>query len=205
MQMSTSERKQRETDLLRERVLDVAEEIIATKGAQHVTMRRIASDVDYAPTVLYRLFSNKDDLMDHLIVRGYGGVRSRYDEVMSRTDLGPLEKLEAILSAYCAFALDHPNHYQMWFATGEISMEKGRIKMRHGRLEFEVFQTWLNCIQACRAAGHFSGRDQLQVFQVLWSRMHGVISLRLQHPEFQWMSAEKHLDDSLDLTKLARG
>ena len=50
--MSTSDRKKRETDLLRERALEVAEEIIATKGAQHVTMRRIASSIDYAPTVL---------------------------------------------------------------------------------------------------------------------------------------------------------
>lgn len=203
--MSASDRKKRESDLLRERVLDVAEEIIAAKGAQHVTMRRIASAIDYAPTVLYRLFANKDDLMDHLIVRGYAGVRSRYEEVMSNTELGPLEKLAAILSVYCGYALDHPNHYQMWFATSNISMEKGRLKMQHGRLEFEVFQTWLDCIQACRAAGHFAGRDQLQVFQVLWSRVHGVISLRLQHQDFGWISAEKHLEESLDLTSLARG
>jgi AcrR family transcriptional regulator len=203
--MSTTDRKKRETDLLRERVLEVAEEIIANKGVQHVTMRRIASSIDYAPTVLYRLFANKDDLMDHLIVRGYGGVRSRYEEVMSRNDLEPLQKLAAVLSAYCAYALDHPNHYQMWFATGEFSLEKGRLKMRHGRLEFEVFQPWLDCIQACRAAGHYQGRDQLQVFQVLWSRMHGVIALRLQHPEFHWMSVERHLEDTLDLAGLARG
>lgn len=203
--MSTSDRKKRETDILRERVLDVAEEIIANKGTQYVTMRRIASNIDYAPTVLYRLFANKDDLMDHLIVRGYGGVRSRYEEVMGRSDLEPLPKLAAVLNAYCAYALDHPNHYQMWFATSEIGMEKSRLKMRHGRLEFEVFQPWLDCIQACRAAGLFPGRNQLQVFQVLWSRMHGVIALRLQHPDFRWMSAEKHLEDGLDLTGLARG
>jgi len=203
--MSISDRKKRETDLLRERVLEVAEEIIANKGAQHVTMRRIASSIDYAPTVLYRLFANKDDLMDHLIVRGYGGVRSRYEEVMNRSGLEPLQKLAAVLSAYCAYALEHPNHYQMWFATGEISSEKIRLKMRHGHLEFEVFQTWLDCIQACRAAGLFAGQDQFQVFQVLWSRMHGVIALRLQHPGFHWMSAEKHLEDALDLTGLARG
>jgi AcrR family transcriptional regulator len=202
--MSISDRRKRETEDLRERVLEVAEKIIATEGARHVTMRRIASSIEYSPTVLYRLFANKNDLMDHLIVRGYDGVRSRYEEVMSRIDLEPLQKLAAVLSAYCSYALDHPNHYQMWFASGRISLEKRQLKMRHGRLEFKVFQTWLDCIEACRAAGLFPGRDQYQVFQVLWSRTHGVISLRLRHRDFCWPPAEKHLDEVLGLAGLAR-
>lgn len=202
--MSFLERKKRETELLRERVLETAEEIIATEGVRHVTMRRIASSIDYAPTVLYRLFANKDDLMDHLIGRGYGGVRRRYEKVLNRGDSEPLKTLAAILSEYCAYALDHPNHYQMWFATGEISWGKDRLKMQHGRLEFEVFQQWLDCIEACRKCGLFPGRDQFQVFQILWSRMHGVISLRLQHPDFRWLTAKKHLEEVLDLGGLAR-
>jgi AcrR family transcriptional regulator len=203
--MAVSKRKEKENKLLRERVLDVAEEIIATDGVRHMTMRRIASKIDYAPTVLYRLFADKNDLMDHLIVRGYGGVRARYDEVMDRIDLEPLQKLEALLNAYYMYGLDHPNHYQMWFVTSNISVEKGRLKMHHGRLDFKVFQPWLDCIEACRAAGHFAGRDKFQVFQVLWPRLHGVISLRLQHPEFRWPPAEKHLEEVLDLGRLARG
>jgi AcrR family transcriptional regulator len=200
--MSISDRKQRETELLRERVLETAEGIIAAEGVGNVTMRRIASSIDYAPTVLYRLFANKDDLMDHLIARGYGGVRDRYEEVMSH-DLAPLERLEAVLTEYCSYALEHPNHYQMWFATGAISREDGSLKMQHGRLEFDVFQAWLDCIDACVETGLFPGRDSFRVFQILWSRMHGVISLRLQHENFPWPPAEKHLEDVLDLAGLA--
>jgi AcrR family transcriptional regulator len=200
--MSVSERRKRETELLRERVLETAEEIIATEGTRHVTMRRIASAIDYAPTVLYRLFANKDDLMDHLIARGYAGVRRRYEKAMSRSDLEPRRTLAAVLGEYYAYALEHPNHYQMWFATGEISWEKGLLKMRHGRLEFSVFQPWLDCIEACQEIGLFQGRNQFQVFQVLWSRMHGVISLRLQHPNFPWPSAERHLEEALNLAEL---
>lgn len=201
--MGFSDRRRRETEALRERVLETAEEIIAAEGARQVTMRRIASAVDYAPTVLYRLFANKDDLMDHLIVRGYDGVRRRYEEVLSGSNLEPLETLAAVLDAYCGYALDHPNHYQMWFATGKIRREKGQLTMRHGRLEFVVFQVWLDCIEACRVAGLFPGRGQYQVFQVLWSRVHGVISLRLQHPDLPWPTAKKHLAEVLDLTGLA--
>lgn len=201
--MAAADRLRRKTERLRERVLETAEQIIATEGVRHATMRRIASAIDYAPTVLYRLFASKDDLMDHLIVRGYDGVRRRYDEVLGRDDLDPLETLAAVLWEYSKYALEHPHHYQMWFATGEIRRDGGRMAMRHGRLEFNVFQVWFECIESCRERGLFPGRDSHEVFEVLWPRVHGVIALRLQHPALPWPPAERHLAGALDLAGLA--
>jgi AcrR family transcriptional regulator len=153
---------------------------------------------------LYRLFANKDDLMDHLIARGYDGVRGRYDAIEKRKDLEPLKILTEILNAYCDYALNHPNHYQMWFETGVFSLEAGQLKMRHGSLEFVVFRPWLESIEACREIGLFPGRDRFEVFQILWARVHGLISLRLHHPDFPWLPAEEHLAEVLDLDGLAR-
>jgi len=201
--MSIAERKQRETDELRERVLDAAEDIIVREGLGRVTMRRIASGVDYAPTVLYRLFADKDDLIDHLIARGYAGVRDRYQEVLQKAGADPLHTLSAILDTYMEYALAHPNHYRMWFETSTIRREGHALKMRHGRLEYTVFQPWIETIAACRAAGHFAERETMDVFQVVWARLHGVISLRLQNPDFPWAPADRHLDLTLDLRGLA--
>lgn len=200
--MGLRARKQKETEALKRRVLDAAEDIVAREGVRHVTMRRIAASVDYAPTVLYRLFANKDDLMDHLIARGYTGVREKYEQVLARQDLAPLEALGEILRVYAAYALEHPNHYRMWFQTSDIRLEDNELKMRHGRLEYVVFQAWLDRIDACRAAGHFTGRTSLEVFQVLWARLHGLISLRLQHPDFPWLPQAQHLDKVLGLATL---
>ncbi|MCP4897686.1 MAG: TetR/AcrR family transcriptional regulator [bacterium] len=197
--MGVSDRKKRETEILRQRVLDVAEEIIAKEGVGNVTMRRIASSVEYAPTVLYRLFANKDDLMDHLIARGYVGVRQRYEETLSESSSDPLSALAGILRVYADYALAYPNHYRMWFATSDIRQKHDDLKMRHGRLEFVVFQTWFDCIEACREAGLFQGRSQMETFQTIWARMHGFISLRIQHPGFPWLPVDKHLDEVLDL------
>jgi AcrR family transcriptional regulator len=200
--MGLRARKQKETEALRQRVLDVAEDIVAREGVGNVTMRRIAASVDYAPTVLYRLFANKDDLMDHLIARGYSGVREKYEEVHSRQNLSPLAALGEILRVYTAYALDHPNHYRMWFQTSDIRLEGSELKMRHGRLEYVVFQAWLDRIDTCRKAGHFCDREPLEVFQTIWARVHGLISLRLQHPDFPWQPVAQHLDQVLGLEKL---
>lgn len=202
--MGISERKERETEALRERVLDAAEDIMVSEGVRHITMRRIASMVEYAPTVLYRLFANKDDLMDHLIARGYRGVRRRYEEALGSAGGDPLARLTAVLDAYTGYALSHPSHYRMWFETSQVRVEEGIMKMSHGRLEYVVFQQWIDAIEDCRRQGLFPGLDALQVFQVLWARVHGLISLRLKSPAFPWLPVEQHLSRVLDLSALAR-
>lgn len=201
--MAKPGRKERETEVLRRRVLEAAEDIFVSEGEHRVTMRRVAARVEYAPTLLYRLFADKNDLMNHLIARGYEGVHRHYEEVARREDLGALETLNEILRGYVAYALDHPNHYRMWFRTGRLRKRNRALVMTHGQTGYTVFQPWLDAIHACQEAGHFPGREPLEIFQVLWSRVHGVISLRLQHRDFPWMPVDRHLEQALDLRQEA--
>ncbi len=198
--MGVSARKKRETEALREQVLDTAEDIFVREGIEQVTMRRIAASVDYTPTLLYRLFANKVDLLDHLIARGYKGVRKQYAVVLQQQGLSSQARLESILLTYVDYALTHPNHYKMWFDTSSIRREGRQLLMNHGRLEYVVFQVWLDCIGSCQADGMFAGLDPLHIFQLLWSRVHGVISLRLQHPDLPWMPLDDHLKELLTLS-----
>jgi AcrR family transcriptional regulator len=195
--MRTLTRRQRETEALREQVLDKAEDIFVREGINRVTMRRISASIDYAPTVLYRLFTNKADLVDHLIARGYDGVRSKYEAVLSQKNMDSISLLKGILETYVDYALSHPNHYRMWFDTSSVVFGNQELRMTHGRLEYVVFKTWLDCIEACQADGLFSKLDLMDIFQILWSRIHGLISLRLQHPDMTWMPLTQHLETVL--------
>jgi len=44
-----------------------------------------------------------------------------------------------------------------------------------------LFANKADLIEACRVDGLFTGWDSLDVFQILWSRIHGLISLRLKN------------------------
>ena len=81
----------------------------------------------------------------------------------------------------------------MWFETSSVVLEKRQLQMNHGRLKFIVFQTWLDSIKDCKADGMFKGWDTMDLFQVLWSRVHGLISLRLQHTDMSWMPVGQHV------------
>ena len=87
----------------------------------------------------------------------------------------------------------------MWFETGSARLEGHQLRMTHGRLQFIVYQVWLDSIEACRSKGTFAGWDTQMVFQVLWSRVHGLISLRLQHPDMPWMPVARQLEGVLSL------
>jgi AcrR family transcriptional regulator len=201
--MGSAERTERHRQQLRQNIMDAAEQLFIEDGYQNVSMRKIADKIEYSPTTIYRYFKNKDDLMHQLIGTGYKEVYRRYQEILDQSQIPPLEKLNLIIKSYIEFSLSTPNHYKLWFATSELTMVDGHLQMSHGDLSYKVYYVWLDRIDECKAEGLFGDRDTLDVFQLLWGSVHGMISLRIQHPRFSWMPVERHVDHLLAM--LQRG
>ncbi len=197
--MGIAERKVRQRLDLKQRVLEAAEELFVKDGYRNVSMRKIAEKIEYSPTTIYRLFRNKADVMDHLIAEGYSGVYRRYEEILAHRPDSPLETLNQIITEYVAFALENPNHYELWFATSEIRVEDDQLRMRHGEASYRVYHTWLDRIDECKAEGLLPDRDRLALFQLIWGTVHGMISLRIHHPQFPWLPLEQHVKELLSL------
>ncbi len=197
--MGIAERKERQKVELQHEVLAAAEELFVKDGYQNVSMRKIAEKIEYSPTTLYRLFKNKAEIMNHLIVAGYEGVYQTYERILSRPHDSPLATLNEILSAYIEFSIAHPNHYELWFATSEIKALNGQLQMSHGDIRFRVYHVWTEQIDRCRDMGHFTGRETLTVFQLLWGAVHGLVSLRIHHTRFPWLPLKQHVAELLDV------
>jgi len=190
--MGIRERKARHTLDLRRRILAEAERLFVRDGYANVSMRKIARGIEYSPTTIYRVFRDKAEVMEHLLAEGYRGVHETYAAILARPSASPLVTLQRILRAYIAFAVAHPNHYQLWFATGELRSRGGRLQMRHGGTTYDVYHLWLERIDACKAAGLLPDRDTLELFQLIWAAVHGLISLRIHHPRFPWLPLRRH-------------
>ena len=61
--MGIVERKEREREEMRRKILDAARELFMTEGYERVTMRRIAEAIEYSATTIYNHFEDKDDLV----------------------------------------------------------------------------------------------------------------------------------------------
>jgi AcrR family transcriptional regulator len=192
--MGIEERKAKHRDGLRRKILAAAEEVFVADGYRNVSMREIARRIEYSPTTIYRLFKNKDEIMEELIAQGYVGVYQRYQEIIAREGDDPLATLEEIIRSYIEFALANPRHYELWFATSRIEVVDAQLHMHHGNARYKVYHVWLDHIEECQRRGLLADTDTLTLFQLIWAAVHGVISLRLHHPGFPWLPLQSHID-----------
>src|SRR5437016_1419565 len=69
--MSSEERRQREQQELKRRILETAREIARTEGWSSVTLRKIAERIDYSHAALYSYFANKEQLLLAILREGF--------------------------------------------------------------------------------------------------------------------------------------
>ena len=113
--MGTTERREREKERVRGRILDAARELFARDGYDAVTMRKIAEAVEYSPTAIYLHFKDKESLVRELCIADFDSLARSFQRIAREPD--PLERLRRAGLAYADFAVEHPNHYRLMFMT----------------------------------------------------------------------------------------
>ncbi len=199
--MGIKERKARGQSDLKRKIMAAAEELFVQEGYANVSMRKIAEKIEYSPTTIYRYFKNKAEVMNQLIADGYRGVRLGYENTVSHRAGSPLETFKEVVRNYVDYALTHPNHYGLWFSSGQLTLEEGKPVMQHGDLRFNVFSVWLSLIRECQERGLLAGEAPLPVFQLVWGSVHGLISLRLHNRSFPWPPLPEQLEGLLGMVE----
>lgn len=69
--MGIKERKERERAEMRDLILHAASEIIKIEGITNLSIRKIATKIDYSPAIIYHYFHDKDDLINYLMKKSY--------------------------------------------------------------------------------------------------------------------------------------
>ena len=117
-----SPRKSVEIELTRDLIIDTARRLFAQSGYQHISMRKIAQELNYSHGALYYHFKNKAELFYAIISRDYSSLNELLSEIINE-DLGNKEKITKILLSFIQFGLDHPNHYELMFLTREREVQ----------------------------------------------------------------------------------
>jgi AcrR family transcriptional regulator len=178
--MGITERREREKEEIRHRILDAARELFAAEGYEKVTMRRIAEAIEYSPTTIYLHFEDKDDLVRALCHEDF----ARLLEAMRAAPVpeDPVETIRQLGRSYCAFALRHPNQYRFMFMT-PVGKEERLEDGNPGELSFGHL---LEAVKRAVAAGRLREIDPVTAAQVLWMGVHGVASALITLPAPHW-------------------
>ena len=132
--MGPRDRRSREKEELKDKILDAARELFVAEGYERVTMRKIAERIEYSPTAIYLHFPDKLAVIRALCDRDFLTLAKQFQKIAKVAD--PIERLRQVGRAYTVFALSHPNHYQLMFMTplkgvnkaAESDVERGNPK-----------------------------------------------------------------------------
>jgi AcrR family transcriptional regulator len=177
--MGITERREREREEVRKKILDAARELFAAEGYGKVTMRGIAEAIEYSPTTIYLHFDDKDDLVRALCEADFGRLLEAMQGVAPPAD--PIEEIRQLGRAYASFGLRFPNHYRFMFMTPVAKLEG--VKDTAGT---QSFGRLLEAVQRAQAAGSFRPIDALAAAQVLWTTLHGAVALLITVPRECW-------------------
>ena len=178
--MGIAERREREREEVRRRILDAAHHLFETEGYDRVTMRRIAEAIEYSPTTIYNHFEDKDDLVEALCHEDFSRLLEAVGEHPAPED--PIECIRQFARAYAAFGLQNPNHYRFMFMTAN-KFERAHEAAMPGQQAFGLFRA---AVARAVEAGRFRPGNPDTMAQVLWASIHGAVALLITIPDGMW-------------------
>lgn len=185
--MGLKERREREREAVRRKILDAARELFISEGYEAVTMRKIAQAIEYSPTAIYLHFRDKKAVMDAICDADFLKLAVRFRKIAEIGD--PMARLRAAGHAYADFAMKHPNHYRLMFMTPHPPHDPEASAIDVGNRDEDAYAFVLWTASAAIAQGRI--REELAdpdlVAQMVWAAIHGWVSLRMTKCNEVWV------------------
>ena len=163
-----------QVDVFRDELCRAATRRFAENGYAGVTLRGLAREVGCSPMTPYRYFANKDEILASVRAAAFGRFADA-SEAAARSAPDPLGRLRALGRAYLRFASEEPHAYRIMFELSQPDERShpdlARQALRARRAKFEVVKEAIH-------DGVITG-DPIEVANLLWAGMHGVIVLHL--------------------------
>jgi AcrR family transcriptional regulator len=154
-------------------LLDAAAVLLSEEGPSALTVRRVADAVNASTKMIYTHFGGKDGLFDALYLHSFEGLTRTFQAQGCESD--PFLRLEKMVTAYRAFALQEPSLYNVMFGDLGRAWQAPVESRRQAWKSFETLRDTVRlCLPPARAA------DASKISYLLWAAMHGVVSLELR-------------------------
>ncbi|HET9911110.1 MAG TPA: TetR/AcrR family transcriptional regulator [Anaerolineales bacterium] len=196
--------KKKQIPNLQEAIKETAWKQIAEFGAPALSLRAIARELKITAPAIYNYFPDRDALVTALIIdafTSFGDWQLEARDAVSEND--PKGRLEAIGLAYRDWANTFPQRYQLIFGT-PIPGYKAPVEKTFpssarslsalvsvveelrvsGKLNVDTFpkvkSEYKASLEMWQTYGGNSDLLSLSVAMIIWSRVHGIVSLELQ-------------------------
>ncbi|MEV0907904.1 TetR/AcrR family transcriptional regulator [Streptomyces hokutonensis] len=153
---------------LRDRLVDVGVELVASEGAQALTLREIARRAGVSHGAPRRHFPTHLELLSAIARRGFADLGERAAGAIADGTASPRAQVTALSRTYLTFALDNPGMYELMFR--HDLLESGHLGLRETSLP--LFGVLVDLVGRARP-----DVDARHVAGALWANLHGLAQL----------------------------
>jgi AcrR family transcriptional regulator len=164
---------------IRTEILRLARQQFVHEGYGGFSMRRLAEQVGYVPSAIYKHFASKNEIFDCLIEESFAALMEASSGVKDLPGEHPIDRLKRGMRAYVAFGMENPDHYRFAF----VLLRPDSNRRTAPNSAYEALKAR---ISKCVASGYFPSGDVDLMAQSLWAPVHGITSLIIQRPHFPW-------------------
>jgi AcrR family transcriptional regulator len=181
-----------EGERLRGEIIDAAVKVLAALGPEDpFSLRSVAKEAKIAAPSVYIHFSDRNVLLLAVLEKLFSeqlAIRAAAEEAAAKAGGGAWERLLARSVADVQFGLKHPGHYKVLFEGRVVPRLNDPRVAGFGR---PLLTRSIELIREIptRAGAERVSEDPQQLALLLWSGLHGVISLRINKPTLEWPPA----------------
>jgi AcrR family transcriptional regulator len=155
-------------------LLHAAADLLEREGPDALSVRRIAAEAKVAPMGVYNHFDSKNGIVEALFIMGFAQLSEAMKQLNDIED--PVEALRQGGRSYRALALAHPKMYQVMFLGAVPCFEPSESALE---VAARAFGGLIAAVQRAMAAGALAEAPPTETAQMIWSSIHGWVSLEI--------------------------
>lgn len=174
--MSIAERKQLDKEIIRKKIIDATSEILVKDGYENLSIRKIASKIEYSPGIIYHYFKDKAEILTSVVEEGYGRILKTLGQVPVDIE-NPEKTIEQGLRYYIELMLETPQQFRAVLMSN-IEAIQGKVNMLEEGVskERKSIQRLCNLVDIGIEKGKFRNMDAELTAQIIWTSTHGLLS-----------------------------
>jgi len=185
MTVTVSSPAERRRNKIRARILTAAERVFAQEGAEGLSIRRLAENIDYSPAAIYKYFSSKDELVDELKETFFELILENVNRIAD-TATPFAERARDCVATYVRLATEKPHHYAAAFA-GESSTEapvdgEPGFDLSYKGQAFNVLSGMIG--EGVEIGAFRRDLEPALAAKSVWASMHGLAMMIVHIPSF---------------------
>ena len=159
----------------RQAVLAATEALLLEGGSEAVSIRRVSARCGYSAPTIYHHFGDKNGLIDAVLERRFRPMLELMQAIPRGDDAA--RYLREVAVAFVRFAVANPDHYRL------LNVDRAHQSPEAVPSAEAARALAKGALAELLREGTLATSDLDDAFGVLWSMLHGLISLHLLRPD----------------------